>query len=72
MKKIAPIAIIALFALASCKKEYTCECTVTLTGSSTSTVVSGKTGKVSKKDAKASCDNGDYTNAAGTSNCEIK
>lgn len=53
MKKIAPIAIVALIgalSLTSCKKVYTCACTYNGT---TTEVSSGV--KLSKKDAKAWC-----------------
>jgi hypothetical protein len=55
MKKIAPIAALALFAMAftSCKKDYTCECTYP---SKPELNTSGQTGKMSKKDAQAKCD----------------
>lgn len=74
MKKIVTIVAMALFGalvLPSCKKEYTCSCTVTPVGG-VATTVEGKTSKLSKKDAKAQCDAGDFSNAAGTSECEIK
>jgi hypothetical protein len=73
MKKIVTIAAVALFGaflLPSCKKEYTCSCTVTAGG--VSQTIEGKTSKLSKKDAKAQCDAGDYSSPAGTSECEIK
>lgn len=75
MKKIAPVVAVALLALfASCKKDYTCECTVDTGG--VVTTASGKTGKMSKKDAKAKCNEGDKEyDLLGTkvkSECEIK
>lgn len=53
MKKIAPIVMVALLAVAftSCKKEYTCSCTF---GSETKDIPSGT--KLSKKDAKTWCE----------------
>lgn len=71
MKKFAPIAAIALFAVAftSCKKEWTCECSTTMNG--TTTTASAKTAKVSKADAKAACEK--ETNVAGVQvSCKIK
>ncbi|HEY9178731.1 MAG TPA: hypothetical protein VIN07_13625 [Flavipsychrobacter sp.] len=71
MKKFAPIAAIALFAVAftSCKKEWTCECSTTMNG--TTTTVSGKTTKMTKKDAKAACEKD--TNVGGVQvSCKIK
>ena len=67
MKKIAPIAIIALFGaltMTSCKKVYTCACTY----NGVTTEVSSGT-KLSKKDAKTWCTA--YTSVAGYS-CSLK
>ena len=76
MKKFAPIAIIALFGaltLVSCKKKWTCECTVTTNGVSV-TDSETDTQKRSKKDAKALCEknNGSFTTAGVTSTWECK
>lgn len=51
MRKIAPIAAIALFAVAftSCKKDYTCTCTDS-TGTDTYTIKD-----VKKAEAKTAC-----------------
>ncbi len=67
MKKIAPIAVALLIVagMTSCKKEYTCTCTTSYTGGP-STTVSGKTAKMKKKDAEASCNTGDRTYTVGT------
>lgn len=72
MKKIAPIVAIALCAMfTSCKKKWTCECKVTANG--VTTTVSGTSEeKMSKKDAKAACDNGDTSIGGVTSECELK
>lgn len=77
MKKFAPIAAIALFAVAftSCKKEWTCECTST--GGGTTTTASDKSAtKLSKKDAKAWCESSNGTTSiAGVSftiDCKLK
>lgn len=65
MKKVLSIAVIAL-AFASCKKDYTCTCVSTATGSSLSVtnvyVIKG----VSKGTAKKACVDKDYKNSAGT------
>lgn len=72
MKKIVTIVAVALFGalvLPSCKKDYTCVCTSTVNGVSTS--VEAKTGKMSKKDAKAACEQ--TVNAGGVSmECKLK
>jgi hypothetical protein len=62
MKKLVLIAAIAGLAVASCKKEYTCECKTTSSDPDMFTMnTSGTTGKVRKKDAKAKCNEGDMT-----------
>ena len=75
MKKVLFIAAVAGLSLVSCKKDYTCECTVTSNGQSVSG--SGATGKMSKKDAEAKCNEGDRaeTTVSGISSkteCTIK
>lgn len=75
MKKIAPIAAIALFALSvtSCKKKWTCECTTTVNG--VSATASGKdTEKRTKKDAKSLCEknNGETTVSGVTTKIDCK
>lgn len=75
MKKILLIAAVVGLAMASCKKIYTCECTVTTAG--VSVTASGDTKeKMTKKDAKAECDKGDSEVTVGgvttKSSCELK
>lgn len=59
MKKLVVVTVV-LFALASCKKEWTCECEVL------GMKISGKTEKMTKKEAKEDCEDG--SNGA----CSIK
>lgn len=67
MKKLALVAFgVSLFAMTSCKKEYTCECTVT--NGSTSVTTSTTSAKMKKKDAEDWCNQGD----SSYSSCEIK
>lgn len=64
MKKIVTIVAVALFGalvLPSCKKDYTCTCTVG--GVTTSTEIKN----AKKSDAKAACE---YLNIAGA-NCSL-
>jgi len=71
MKKFAPIAAIALFAVAftSCKKEYDCSCSYDLMG--TTQTYNWKTAKMTKADAKTACEG--YTAAGWASiKCELK
>ena len=57
MKKVLLIAAVAAFAMTSCKKDRTCECTTTdTTGGVTTTVVYTLTQKSTKKGAKAWCE----------------
>jgi hypothetical protein len=53
--------------LASCKKDWTCTCTSSIGGSS-STTITDKT----KSDAKAACDGGDVSAGGITVDCELK
>lgn len=68
MKKFIAIAIVGMFgvvSLGSCKKDYTCECTVTngtVSATSTSTI------NGTKKDAKAACEKNNQAYAT----CKIK
>jgi hypothetical protein len=67
MKKVLFVAALGMLTLASCKKDYTCECTTTIVGfSSTATTTINAT----KKDAKTACENG--TNASSYTTCVIK
>ena len=79
MKKgLMIIAAVGLLAAVSCKKDHTCTCTVTSTGSilgdftvSADTVYSD----MKKSDAEAACNTGDYSATAlgitNTSECEL-
>jgi hypothetical protein len=70
MKKIIAIAFIGMFGvltLGSCKKDYTCDCTITtipgFPASNTSTTINGK-----KKEVKDACEKNNNANV----NCKIK
>lgn len=65
MKKVLAIAVLGVFGLASCKKDYTCTCTVD--GES----IKYELKDVKKKDAKDACDTAGslWILAGGT--CEI-
>ncbi|PBQ34003.1 hypothetical protein CNR22_20215 [Sphingobacteriaceae bacterium] len=66
MRKVLLVAAVAMFAMTSCKKEYTCECTATVgqNGSTTSTTAS-TTIKDKKDDAKTTCENGSSDASSG-------
>ncbi len=65
MKKVLLVGAVALLGLASCKKDYTCECTVDLLGVKTT---SSTTLNATKSDAKEACEAGNQTGVT----CEIK
>lgn len=71
MKKIAPIVALALLAVSftSCKKDYKCTCSVTVSGVTTSATTD--LGKQKKKDAEAAC-SAKATSVAGvTYTCKL-
>lgn len=70
MKKILFIAALAGLSFASCKKEYTCECTYS--GGGVSGTASETYSKMKKKDAEKKCDENDETGSATTVDCSIK
>ncbi len=72
-KSIFVLAGVAMLALASCKKEYTCECTTT---SAIGTISATTTIKDTKNNATEACEAGSSsTNVGGmqtTVTCKIK
>lgn len=70
-KTISIISAAALFAavLSSCKKNYTCECCVTVGGNSTCV---SETRKLKKKDAKAWCDEAQQNSGSVSTSCKLK
>lgn len=68
MKKIAPIAAIALFAVAftSCKKDYTCTCTA-----SGQNDIKIPINKAKKKDAQKTCDAAQTTYSVAGYSCKL-
>ncbi|MBX3163940.1 MAG: hypothetical protein KF900_05625 [Bacteroidetes bacterium] len=71
MKKIVMIAAVVALSMASCKKDYTCECSG---GSIPAGLAKIEYKKVKKKDAQSSCDALSSTYAIyGTGiSCELK
>jgi len=65
MKNLFILTVFALIALTSCKKDYTCTCTVDFMGQpiSTSTTINA-----TKADAEKACEAGNTTGVV----CEIK
>lgn len=69
MRKITLLAVaFVAVSFASCKKEYTCECSYTVNGVTYTS--SATSGKIKKKDAKAWCD-GTGSGYSGVS-CSLK
>lgn len=68
MKKLTVLflALCLLAGLSSCKKEYTCKCTVAGLSSATTTI------KDTKKNAKAKCDEGDSNVLGVVTECELE
>lgn len=69
MKKFIAIAFVGMFGIltmGSCKKDYTCECAVTVQGFGTTTTSNTVNGK--KKEVKDACEKNNNTNV----NCKIK
>lgn len=68
MKKIAPIAAIALLtAFTSCKKDYTCSCS-----EPSGDKMDYEIKKAKKKDAKSACDTWNTLWALGGGSCSLK
>jgi hypothetical protein len=72
-KSIFVVAGVAMLALASCKKDYTCECTVTTMGIAVPTLPA-EFKDVKKKDAEEACDalQTTYTVGGATASCSLK
>ncbi len=70
MKKFAPIAAIAVFAIAftSCKKDYVCSCT----GSSIAADIDYTYTKVKKDDAETACNTANTAWQLGGGSCKLK
>lgn len=76
MKKMIPVAAVAVLALmfTSCKKDYKCNCTIVDASGAPLPGITYGIQKSSKKDAKSSCDAAQttYTVAgASTASCSI-
>ena len=73
MKKVLLVGAVALLGLASCKKDYTCECTATVdfmgvkSSSSASTTIHD-----TKSNATTTCEKGNQTSTGSSVKCVIK
>jgi len=73
MKRVILVAAVSLMALASCKKDYTCECTVTSNGSSaTSSTVLENVSKSDAEDACISTSSATFGGQTTTTSCDLK
>ncbi len=75
MKKVMFIGAVALLGLTSCKKDYTCECTLNV--GSTSTKAAYPLTDQTKSSATTNCDAlktnySSYSLLGGSVNCELK
>jgi hypothetical protein len=66
MKKVLVVAAVAMMALVSCKKDYTCDCTVL--GQTSSTEFKD----VKKKDAQEACDEASVALTILDGSCTLK
>lgn len=73
MKKLFPLMVVAVVAtmFTSCKKDYTCTCTITSGGTTTTQAL--PMNKVSKSDATDACKAAEttYTSVASTAKCSL-
>lgn len=70
MKKVILVASLGMFALTACKKDYTCECSVSSNG--VSAVTSTTTINDTKKKATDACEAAGSTVLGVTTTCAIK
>jgi hypothetical protein len=78
MKKALLIAFVAGLAMTSCKKEYSCQCSITTysQGTSTTQTTTTNSAKMKKSEAQDWCNKGDVTTGDTQngikSSCDIK
>jgi hypothetical protein len=73
MKKITLLAIVVIAAsLGSCKKDYTCECTIPASGSTPASTYNYELKNVKKKDAKDACNSAGNVWILAGGTCAIK
>lgn len=72
MKKVALFAaVVFAFGLTACKKDYTCECTVTDSSGTIATTTTSTTINATKSDAESACDSSTSLGTI-TTTCAIK
>lgn len=72
MKKVLAIAVLGVFTLASCKKDYTCQCSLSGNASGSTLSVNSTTITGTKKDAKKDCEAKSSSGNGVTTTCKIK
>lgn len=72
MKKAIMIAFVAGLAMASCKKDYTCECTTKDSSGTIPSVTASATAKMKKSEAEDWCTGQKSTVGTITTSCELK
>ncbi len=72
MKKVILVAAVGMLALASCKKDYTCECTTTDSSGFFDDVSTSVTINATKSDAETTCSGSEVTAGTLTTKCELK
>jgi hypothetical protein len=70
MKKMLFLGAFAVLGLASCKKDYTCECSLNVMGQTTTATYTYT--NVKKKDAQSACDANNSTVTGATVTCNLK
>jgi hypothetical protein len=68
MLKVIAIAVVGMVSLASCKKDYTCECR---TGDETAIITTSTIENKNAKDAKKACEAKSGTTLGITKTCKI-
>jgi hypothetical protein len=76
MKKITTIisaaAFLTVLAFSSCKKDHTCECTITDSSGILPTQTTSGTVNGTKKDAEEACEKGNTTVGTISTSCKLK
>ena len=76
MKKVLLVGAVALLGLTACKKDYTCECTIstdmTSVGGEKSTSTISTTINETKSKATTACEASNVTTTYSKSTCKIK
>ncbi len=70
MKKLLLfVAVVTAFSFASCRKDYTCQCTTTYTNGSPTTTDNTYRFKTTKRRAQTICDTNESSSSYSTTTC---